>query len=152
MNWPSLICRNNWNLSRWCDKNKRRPYFGWNTMFHAHSSRCGGEAATKENHVRDWWSEEKSFDSNDSVQRPLGIATEKERLPGRPAIKEYRSLLAREIKGGLRSHRSFGCHSQGMVTMATGHHLHAFLFLWQQEGDRGQHFLSRVDAALPWVT
>lgn len=38
--------------------------------------------ATKENHVRDWWSGEKLFDSKDSVQRPLGIATEEKRLPG----------------------------------------------------------------------
>lgn len=75
-----------------------------------------GDAA-KENHVRDWWSEEKSFDSSDSVQRPLGIATEEERLPERPAIKEYRSLLTGGIKGDLTSHRSLGCHSQG-----TGHH------------------------------
>lgn len=37
---------------------------------------------TKENHVRDWWSGEKLFDSKDSVQRPLGIATEEKRLPG----------------------------------------------------------------------
>lgn len=79
--------------------------------------KMGEGKATKENHVRDWWSEEKSFDSNDSVQRPLGIATEEERLPGRPAIKEYRSLLAGGIKGDLTSHRSFGCHSLG-----TGHH------------------------------
>lgn len=38
--------------------------------------------ATQENHVRDWWSKEKLFDSKDSVQRPLGIATEEKRLPG----------------------------------------------------------------------
>lgn len=40
------------------------------------------EKATQENHVRDWWSGEKLFDSKDSVQRPLGIATEEKRLPG----------------------------------------------------------------------
>lgn len=38
--------------------------------------------ATQENHVRDWWSGEKLFDSKDSVQRPLRIATEEKRLPG----------------------------------------------------------------------
>lgn len=38
--------------------------------------------STQENHVQDWWSGEKLFDSKDSVQRPLGIATEEKRLPG----------------------------------------------------------------------
>lgn len=38
--------------------------------------------ATKENHVQDWRSKEKLFDSKDSDQRPLRIATEEKRLPG----------------------------------------------------------------------